>query len=209
MKSFLSLALLLILAGCGNSNELSPDAPAPGGLITVPAGSVLQPRPAVAVRFINHSSQVTQADQAKICLWLNWQLLTDFNSRWKTEGSSLVIYSGDVDNSVPTVYLEDATDDSLDGANPVTTDYTVWRIRVLPHTLPRLSAYCSHGTINAVRPDFLPGQLEEGTNYGYLDYGPRAELCDFTFPNKAGFAGDFYDFQGKPAYDLMHVLAYP
>ena len=179
---------------------------AAGGTVMAPAGTTLQPLPATQIRLINQSAAVNATTLASWVVDINWQLATDFNPRWAT-GATLIAYSGPVDPATPTILLQDSTDDTLPGAQQAGA--SLWVVRNLPHTAGLLEAYLSHATINSARPDYLPGQAVEAWDYTRGSYAGGAELADFDFPSHHGLGGSYYDWQGRPAYDLLHALSYP
>lgn len=199
----LAFALLVFAPGCGGGHI---------GQSSIDSNSLPAPMPGAApetqrqtkIRFINQSQNVSAAEWAYATDNINWQITTDLNPRWGTNGLCEV-YQGDLDPTKPTVVLQD-------GPGGGWTDGTVGWCAYNERTDNLWSAYCSHVTINLLTPGIYAGQPVEAWDYRRSDYREEApwQLADFAFPSYFNRAlPDNLDAQGGPAYDLLHRLDYP
>ena len=221
ISSFLLSALLLLLIGCGGGGSDTQSTTTPSIPAPQPGVADVATLPAYVVRIRNLSdSSLVQSRLPNALANINWQFVTDYGPRWGLNVSAIA-YSGDLDTAVPTVTIIDSSDDNVAGALEVGgAGSGIWEVRVCPHTTRVVGTGCifdgylSHAVGNASLPAWMPYQRCEATDYQSHTYaGPNPDLCDFDFPSShPGAPGSdkiYLDWQGDPAYDLMHVLQYP
>lgn len=209
VKRFLALCLLNSLAsgllmatvGCGSASDL------PKQEASLPAphpGSSPESRPPIVLEFCNQSPDVTPEQWADAVSKINQQIQHDLNPRWGCNGAAVVVASADF--SHPGVALQNR-DSGPGGYTDGLRGWCAYRA----NTADTWRAYCSHVAINLLTPGYLAGQSVEPWDYRASDYveAPPWELADFDFPSAHGLGGEYLDYAGQPAHDLLHKLAYP
>jgi len=129
----------------------------------------------------------------------------DLNPRWGCNGVAAA-YVGPLEPG--TVVIQDREE----GAGGYTDHQrNIGYVAYRANTATTWRAYVSHVAINLLTYPHLAGQSVEAWDYRYPDYseaGPY-ELADFDFPSRHGLGGQYFDWRGRAAYDLLSKLPYP